>query len=337
MSNYKVLNKQIYTNGEYSLVPIRQEDKYDIMKWRNEQMYHLRQATPLTEESQEQYFNSTIAALFEKDLPDQILFSYLKNGSCVGYGGLVHINWIDKNAEISFIMDTQLEDAEFELHWCTYLKMLEELAFKDLNLHKIYTYAFDLRPHLYHAIEKVGFTREATLKEHCFFYKEYKDVVIHSKCNNIYKLRLINATEKDAKTYLNWANDEAVRKASFNEKPILWEDHVVWFKERLNDPLSHLYICYLENMAIGQVRFDQRDDGWHIDYSIDNKYRGKKLSTPMLDLAIQKLSSIYSTTLNIVGEVKYINKSSASVFHKLHFIQKEQNKDFITFNKVIHV
>lgn len=50
MGTYRVLNQQIVTDGEYSLVPIRYEDRWRIMQWRNEQIYHLRQAKPLTEE-----------------------------------------------------------------------------------------------------------------------------------------------------------------------------------------------------------------------------------------------------------------------------------------------
>ena len=56
MGTYRVLNQQIVTDGEYSLVPIRYEDRWRIMQWRNEQIYHLRQAKPLTEEQQEYYF-----------------------------------------------------------------------------------------------------------------------------------------------------------------------------------------------------------------------------------------------------------------------------------------
>ena len=53
------------------------------------------------------------------------------------------------NAEISFIMDTQLEEKEFDKHWEKYLELIEKVAFENLNLHKIYVYAFDLRPNLY--------------------------------------------------------------------------------------------------------------------------------------------------------------------------------------------
>ena len=180
MANYKCLKHQKYTKDDFSIVPLRYEDRFSIMKWRNEQIYHLRQAQPLTKEDQQLYFDNVVAKLFDQQKPDQILFSYLKKNVCIGYGGLVHINWIDSNAEISFIMDTRLENKFFAEHWSNYLSMLKKVAFDDLEFHKIYTYAFDLRPHLYTMLEANGFTREATLKEHCMFEGKFKDVVIHS-------------------------------------------------------------------------------------------------------------------------------------------------------------
>ena len=182
---YKCLNKQLFSNGRYALVPIRLEDRYDIMKWRNEQIYHLRQAKPLTQEDQDAYFENVVAKLFDQEKPSQILFSFLEDGVCIGYGGLVHINWIDRNAEVSFIMDTALEKDRFHEIWVAYLSLLEEVAFYSLSLHKIYTYAFDLRPHLYEVFENSGFILDARLKEHCYFNNKYLDVVIHSKFKTI--------------------------------------------------------------------------------------------------------------------------------------------------------
>ncbi|MHA8059789.1 GNAT family N-acetyltransferase [Aquirufa beregesia] len=182
---YRVLNKQVFTKDYFQIVPIRNMDQLDIMKWRNEQIYHLRQNKPLTELDQSHYFTRTIANLFNQEKPNQILFSYVENGKCLGYGGLVHINWVDRNAEISFIMDTQLEKEYFSHHWSTYLSLIEEVAFKELQLHKIYVYAFDLRPHLYTVLEHNGFIKEAELKEHCYFNDAYKSVIIHSKWNKL--------------------------------------------------------------------------------------------------------------------------------------------------------
>ncbi len=181
MSQYSVLNDQVFKSNNYSIVPIRYEDRYAIMQWRNEQIYHLRQDKPLTKEAQDKYFDEVVAKIFKQEKPNQLLFSYLKDHQCIGYGGLVHINWVDKNAEISFVMDTSLEEKYFKLHWSTYLALIEQVAFRELDLHKLYVYAFDLRPHLYSALELNDYFLDSRLKEHCFFEQQYRDVVIYSK------------------------------------------------------------------------------------------------------------------------------------------------------------
>lgn len=184
MSDYKCLNIQRYEFNEFALVPIRFEDRFLIMNWRNEQMYHLRQNKILTTEDQENYFVNTIEKEFEQEAPNQILFSFLKNGECIGYGGLVHINYQDRNAEISFLMNTTLEKDFFKYYWMQYLALIEQVAFNELKLHKIYIYAFDLRPKLYEALIEANYYLEAILKDHCFYQGKYIDVVYHSKINN---------------------------------------------------------------------------------------------------------------------------------------------------------
>ena len=183
MKAYKCLTKQKFILNDFKIVPIRDQDRYDIMQWRNEQIYHLRQSKPLDKTGQDYYFDIVIAKLFEKDCPDQILFSYLENDKCVGYGGLVHINWVDNNAEISFIMKTELEKNNFENHWEFFLGLIEEVAFKELKFHKIYTFAFDLRPKLYVVLANCGYVEEAKLKDHIYFNNYFIDVIIHSKIN----------------------------------------------------------------------------------------------------------------------------------------------------------
>jgi len=184
-TTYKCLTKNEYNDGDFKIVPIRYEDRLIIMKWRNEQMYHLRQDKPLTEKSQENYFNGTLAWLFDQEKPNQILFSFIKGDQLIGYGGLVHINWIDQNAEISFIMKTELEKNNFNIFWSSFLNLIEKVAFNEMGMHKIYVYAFDLRPHLYKILQANKYFKDAILKDHCYFNTKFLDVVIHSKIKDI--------------------------------------------------------------------------------------------------------------------------------------------------------
>jgi RimJ/RimL family protein N-acetyltransferase len=184
MREYKCISIQTYSLNNYQIVPIRDKDRYKIMQWRNDQIYHLRQSKILTKEIQDEYFNNVIAKLFEKEYPDQILFSYLENEKCIGYGGLVHINWLDKNAEISFIINTSSEKIEFEIHWKNFLYLIEKVAFEQINIHKIFTYAFNVRPQLFKLLVDCNYIEEARLKEHCIIDNKYHDILIHTKYNS---------------------------------------------------------------------------------------------------------------------------------------------------------
>jgi RimJ/RimL family protein N-acetyltransferase len=333
MKNYSCLTNSVFQQGEFSIVPLRYEDRLDILKWRNEQIYHLRQNKPLTVEDQENYFNTVVDKLFDEEQPNQILFSYLENGKCIGYGGLVHINWIDKNAEISFVMNTTLEVNEFQCNWINYLKLIEKVAFEDLKLHKIFTYAFDLRPHLYQAIEIAGFSKEAVLKEHCLFNNVYSDVVIHSKFNNQNeffirdKLSLREADIKDSELLFNWANEINVRTNSISQEPIIWENHLEWFAKKLNDSETKILILAFGDKLFGQIRIDLIDSYWNIDYSIDYQFRGKGLGKEIVRLLINKFESY-----KFKATVKKQNKASINVFTNLGFRKMQiESEDFDYF------
>ena len=148
------------------------------MKWRNEQIFHLRQKNKLKKEEQQYYFKNVVSKLFSKRTPKQVLFSFLHDDKLVGYGGLVHINWTNKSAEISFVMNTKLEKLNFEKYWNIFLKMISQIAFEELKFEKIFTYAYDLRPLLYNSLNNQGFSLE---KE--FTDDEYNKIKIHSKYN----------------------------------------------------------------------------------------------------------------------------------------------------------
>ena len=182
MKMYKCLsNNQVYRNDGITIIPIRDDDKYDIMKWRNEQIFHLRQDVHLTKQMQYSYFKDKILPSFDKESPSQILFSVLKDQKCIGYGGLVHIDWINQNAEISFLMDTQLEKTFFELYWESFLTFITLVAFDDLGLTKIFVYSFNLRPLLYKVLDNQNFHEEACLRKHKKYKNNFVDIRIHSK------------------------------------------------------------------------------------------------------------------------------------------------------------
>ena len=327
MRSYKVLSKQSFVEGDYSLIPLRNEDRYQIMDWRNEQIFHLRQSELLTKEKQDFYFENVIDKLFDQDLPKQILFSFLKDNECIGYGGLVHINWQDMNAEVSLVLNSEFNNYFFIETWTKYLSLLKTIAFKDLNLYKIFTYAFDIRPKLYKALENSGFTEESRLKEHCNIDDKYRDVVYHSCFNRNHHVSLRKVTILDSKLLFEWTNDIAVRQSSFNSNTISLNDHLSWFEKKLKSTETKIYIATIkQNEPIGQIRIDAFEDYWLIDYSIDKTFRGLGFGKHIVKLMIK-----LNPKKKFLAKVKSVNIASQKVFENLHFNKIDNSKKIITY------
>lgn len=325
---YKQLISPITVNG-YSLVPIRMEDRELIRRWRNEQMYHLRQQEALTKSQQETYFKEVVAKLFESEQPTQYLFSYVQGEKCLGYGGLVHVNYEKFSAELSFIMNTELEAETFRFHWTNYLQLIEHIAFKQLKFNRIFTYAYDLRPHLYPILENRGFTLERLIPNALLEDGKSISAVIHSKWN----AQLRKATLLDSEITLKWAQDQTVRRYAFNQHEISKEGHETWFRNKLSDPLSEYFI--LETSAehpLGSYRIDinSSTSTGLISYLIAPEYHGKGWGIAMLILGQEAAKQIGLRSL--VGEVMPENSSSCAIFVKLGY-DAEVLSDRIRYQK----
>lgn len=320
---YKNINSDSFINGVYSLVPIRDEDKYDIMNWRNNQLDILRQEIVLSIEQQEIYFKTVVDKLFDVENPKQLLFSFLENNKLIGYGGLVHIDWETKTAEVSFLSETSRnKNADmFISDWVNYLSILKKVANDYLNFKSIYTYAYDLRPNLYIALQQAGFTEINRRKNHININDKNVDVVIHSLDLNPISMRV--ATSSDVDLYYAWVNDELVRQYSFQQDEIQYENHVNWFNSRIENP-NFLFLVFFnqDKSAIGQVRINKNDEEVIIGISVDKNYRGFGYSFKMLRLACQHYFKNYSDN-EIFAYIKLENKASIATFKKAGFLEED--------------
>ena len=319
---YRCLNQQEFTNGNYRLVPLRDEDKYSIMQWRNDQMEILRQNEPLTREKQERYFKSVVDKLFGQVHPDQLLFSFLENDILIGYGGLVHIDWSAKNAEISFLTETgrSQNKTQFISDWVNYLKIVKKMAEVQLGLKKIYTYSYDVRPQLYQALAESNFVEEERMKHKVKIGDTMRDVVI----NSFYfeELSFRPATRDDVDLYFRWTNDELVRSNSFNSDSISYEQHCNWFYSKLKSDTCHFYLFQdSEKLPVGQVRIENKGAETVIGISVDSDFRGKSLSSKMLMLSSADYLLKHPDD-SIVAYIKAENVASCRSFIASGFVEQ---------------
>ena len=125
---------------------------------------------------------------------------------------------------------------------------------------------------------------------------------------------LREVTIDDALLLFDWVNDKDVRFNSINQETIIWENHLKWLESRLNSKDTFIYILSDGEINYGQIRIDNHNDWWTIDYSIDVNSRGKEFGSLIVNLLIEKCKNF-----NFKAFVKKSNLSSIRVFVKLGF------------------
>jgi len=178
---YVCLKNKKYEFENYSLIEIREKDIESIRKWRNNQIDILRQKEKISKKEQMQYYKSIIKKNFKKKYPDSILFSYMLNGKCIGYGGLTNIDWNSKRAELSFLVNDRryLDSKIYVKDFFSFLNIITRLAFLELKFNKLFTETYSIRSKHLQILKKIGFQFEGKLKQHTMIKGKYVDSIIH--------------------------------------------------------------------------------------------------------------------------------------------------------------
>ncbi len=141
---YACLSKPMVRHGVLSLIAVQPEHIEAIRNCRNAQMDVLRQSAPITPDEQTAYYAANI--------------------------------W-----PVSFLLEPHLAKANdvYALYFSTFLRLIQTVAFDDLELHRLFTETYATRAHHISILESTGFHLEGTLKDHVRIQDQPVDSVIH--------------------------------------------------------------------------------------------------------------------------------------------------------------
>ena len=109
------------------------------------------------------------------------------------------------------------------------------------------------------------------------------------------------------------ANDDEVRKYSFNSDKIPLDDHKIWFNNILKNELVCFYVLEYDGDIIGQLRLDFDEIYPVISISLSKKYRGLGLSKLLLSKGLDLIDG------KVVAYIKKDNIRSISFFKSMGF------------------
>jgi len=181
MRRYICLAKQSFQVKEREIRPVQDTDIEAIRLWRNAQINVLRQNRPITMEEQVAYYEQQIWPTMTQPQPENLLVAYLKERQLIGYGGLVHIQWEHRRAEVSFLVDPNRAGNDIIYHedYLIFLMLLKQLAFNDLGFNRIFAETYAIRHTHIAVLEAAGFRFEGAMKQHVIINSQPVDSILH--------------------------------------------------------------------------------------------------------------------------------------------------------------
>ena len=178
---YRVMPLPRLTGSRLSARAVEPADIEAIRLWRNAQIDVLRQSRPIEPDEQTAYFARAIWPQKSLPEPSNILLSILEDGRLVGYGGLVHIAWDYRRAEVSFLLDPAISRSEADVAdiFGDWVRMMQRLAFADLGLTRLTTETYAMRDLHIRVLEQNGFQREGVLRQHVRVAGRPMDALVH--------------------------------------------------------------------------------------------------------------------------------------------------------------
>jgi RimJ/RimL family protein N-acetyltransferase len=130
-------------------------------------------------------------------------------------------------------------------------------------------------------------------------------------------IKIRRAQPEDVDLVFNWSNDDLVREQSFSSVPILYENHCIWFTNKLRQDDTDIFILEVNAIPASIVRFEIRDEQATIGVAIDKSFRGKGLG----DLFIRMGADEFFKTRDVLvlASIKNSNIASIKSFERAGF------------------
>lgn len=135
-------------------------------------------------------------------------------------------------------------------------------------------------------------------------------------------IRRVN--DHDCRDIWLWRNTHQARAASFHCDPIAYEDHEHWFRKKLEDPCSLLWMAQAGGQKIGYVRHDI--DGSKAVHSVllNPQFYGMGLGARVIRAADQEFIKLNNALCVIYAEIQDHHAASINAFAKAGYKLKER-------------
>ena len=102
------------------------------------------------------------------------------------------------------------------------------------------------------------------------------------------QVELKKATTKNLRDVFKWRNEPNTIPWMASRKPVVFEDHLIWYNKVINDETCLFLIIYVDNAAVGQIRYNLEESSQkriaRVSMNITESMQGKGIGTKAFEL-----------------------------------------------------
>jgi len=192
-----------------------------------------------------------------------------------------------------------------------------------INLGNLKKYKINKTKKIFNYKNIINFCNKKELLSHLIKNKIYLELI-----SNILNLKFRKATSKDCKFIWSLRNDENIRYWSFNNNFISFKEHIIWYKKKLKDKNSIIFILLKNKNKVGYIRYDIKKNNAEIDIAIRKEYHGKHIGSNGLKLTGEYIKNNYKIK-KLIARIKNENIASIKCFEKAGYILERKNNNYL--------
>lgn len=146
-------------------------------------------------------------------------------------------------------------------------------------------------------------------------------------------INLERATEDDSRAIWRWRNDPVIRNNFFDSRRISMREHARWYKERLNDSDTAIYVARYDNERIGVIRFEKKKGFTAVSVNVAPHLIGKGFGGDLIRLGTERYYAETKEVVPVIAKIRIENISSQKAFQSAGYMKKTSDKARVTFVK----
>lgn len=135
-------------------------------------------------------------------------------------------------------------------------------------------------------------------------------------------VRQAQNTKQDRDLVFDLSNDPIVREASFNTKPIEYEQHCEWYSKTISEKNTLFFLIFEAEEFVGQIRFNRKTEQSKeciISLSMTKSFRGRHIAKQFMETGIEEMRKFWCNIHSVIAEVKVDNTPSNALFSRAGF------------------